>query len=258
LTTVVGLFNRRKAGSPWHDIRLRQAVNVAINREDLLRYATKGNGQITPALVPVQAFGYDPDIAPYPFDPDKARQWLRDAGYSQGLPITLIAPEELEVQATVVSKMLAQGGFRVDLQLLDSVAYNGKTRLSDLEQPAEQQAWDIALRSQADILNFPPFEFYDSLALGGPMDWGIQSQDLWQLREHVLRTVDREQQQGLIRQMERYTSAQAYFLFLYNPIQLYAVNKAVEFVPYVSTLLNLDATSVTEQHWSVRQSAKKE
>jgi hypothetical protein len=36
------------------------------------------------------------------------------------------------------------------------------------------------------------------------------------------------------------------------------MNKAVEFVPYVSTLLNLDATSVTEQHWSVRQSAKKE
>ena len=52
--------------------------------------------------------------------------------------------------------------------------------------------------------------------------------------------------------MERYTSAQAYFLSLYNPIQLYAVNKAVEFVPYVSTLLNLDATSMTEEHWSVR------
>ena len=49
------------------------------------------------------------------------------------------------------------------------------------------------------------------LALGGPLDWGIQTPDLWQLREHVLRTVEREQQQGLIRQMERYTSAQAYF-----------------------------------------------
>jgi ABC-type transport system substrate-binding protein len=68
-----------------------------------------------------------------------------------------------------------------------------------------------------------------------------------------LRTVNQEQQQGLIRQMEQYTSAQAYFLFLNNPIQLYAVNKAVEFVPYVNTLLNLDTTSVTEHHWSVRE-----
>ena len=44
LITVYGLFNRRKAGSPWHDVRLRQAVNVAIHREDLIRYATRGMG----------------------------------------------------------------------------------------------------------------------------------------------------------------------------------------------------------------------
>jgi hypothetical protein len=53
--------------------------------------------------------------------------------------------------------------------------------------------------------------------------------------------------------MERHTRDQAYFLFLYNPIQLYAVNKAVEFVPYVTTRLILTETSVTDQHWSVRQ-----
>ena len=53
--------------------------------------------------------------------------------------------------------------------------------------------------------------------------------------------------------MERHTYDQAYFLFLYNPIALYAVNKAVEFVPHVPTLLGLTEVSVTEQHWSVRQ-----
>ena len=68
----------------------------------------------------------------------------------------------------------------------------------------------------------------------------------------MLRTVDREQQQAFIRQMERHTHAQAYFLFLYNPIKLYAVNKAVVFVPY-ATMLNLAETGVTEQHWSVRK-----
>ncbi len=53
--------------------------------------------------------------------------------------------------------------------------------------------------------------------------------------------------------MERHSRDQVYFLFLYNPIGLYAVNKAVQFVPYVSTLLNLVETSVTEEHWSVRK-----
>ena len=45
----------------------------------------------------------------------------------------------------MVSKMLEQAGFTVDLQLLDAPAYNRKVFLSALDQPPEQQAWDIAL-----------------------------------------------------------------------------------------------------------------
>jgi len=252
LTTVFGFFNLRKAGSPWHDVRLRQAVNYAINREDLIRYATKGNGVIIPALVPVQGFGYDPDLAPYPFDPVTARRLLREAGYAQGLTLSLIASEELQVQATVVSKMLEQASFTVDLQILDGAAFNRKIFLSSLDQPPEHQPWDIALTAYIDGINFPVLQVYRDLTLDGPSNWGIADEKLHQLHDAVLRTVDREQQQALIRQMERHTHDQAYFLFLYKPIQLYAVNKAVAFVPYV-TMLNLAETGVTEQHWSVRK-----
>jgi peptide/nickel transport system substrate-binding protein len=89
-------------------------------------------------------------------------------------------------------------------------------------------------------------------ALDGPYDWVSEQPELRKLYERVLSSVDREDQQRLIRQMEQHTHDQAYFLFLYNPIRLYAVNNAVEFVPYV-TFLNLAETGVTEQHWSVRQ-----
>ena len=253
LMTVFGLFNARKAHSPWRDARLRQAVNLAINREDLIRYATKGNGVTVPALLPVQSFGYDPDLAPYAFDPDKARQLLRESGYANGLSLTMIASEELEVQATVVGKMLEQLGFTVELQILDTAAFNRKTFLSNLEQPPEEQTWDIALTSQGDSNNFPVYLLYHDNALDGPWDWVSEERELRQLYEQVLATVDREQQQALIRQMERHTRDQAYFLFLYNPIQLHAVNKAVTFVPYVTTRLILTETSVTDQHWSVRQ-----
>jgi peptide/nickel transport system substrate-binding protein len=252
LATVFGVFNRRKAGSPWHDVRLRQAVNYAINREDLIRYATRGNGVIIPALLPGQGFGYDPDLAPYPFDHTTARRLLREAGSAEGSILSLIASEELQVQATVVSKMLEQAGFTVDLQILDGDAFNRKTFLSRLDQPPEHQPWDIALMLYIDLLNFPVFQIYRSFALDGPINWGIADGKLHQLHDVVLHTVDREQQQALIRQMERHTHDQAYFLFLYNPIQLYAVNKAVAFMPYV-TMLNLAETGVTEEHWSVRK-----
>ena len=252
LTTVFGQFNLKKRASPWQDIRLRQAVNVAINRADLIQYATKGNGEIIPALLPREAFGYDPTLTPYPFAPDKARSLLHDAGYPSGLAVTLIAPEDLAVQATVIGKMLEQVGFTVALDILNSVVYPRKTILTALDQPAEQQPWDIALTRQNGWMNFPAFQLYHIFALGGPSDWGSAQPALQRLYEEVLRTVDRERQRWLLQQMEQYTHAQALFLFLYNPIQLYAVNKAVAFVPYV-TMLNLAETGVTEQHWSVRK-----
>jgi peptide/nickel transport system substrate-binding protein len=252
-----GQFNMLKTGSPWRDVRLRQAANLAINREDLIRYATKGNGVIVPALLAVNSFGYDPDLAPYAFEPVKARALLREAGYPDGLAVTLIAPSALEVQAIVIGKMLEQVGFTVERQMLDPDAYNKKTRLPELDQPAEQQAWDIALTLWNDPVNFPAIQPYHVFALGGWSDWVLEEPELPRLYAQVLRTVDREQQQALIHEMEQHTHDQAYFLFLYNPIKLYAVNKAVEFVPYRNTTLNLSETSVTEQHWSVRQATMK-
>src|SRR5215510_6310279 len=133
LLTMFGQFNMLKTGSPWRDLRLRQAANLAINREDLIRYAAKGNGVIIPALLPTQTFGHDPDLKPYAYEPAKARALLREAGYPDGLAINLIAPEDLEVQATVVSKMLEQAGFKVALQLLDGNTFNRQTRLPDLD-----------------------------------------------------------------------------------------------------------------------------
>jgi peptide/nickel transport system substrate-binding protein len=258
--SVFGLFNVHRAGGLWRDGRLRQAANLAINREDLIRYAAKGNGMLIPALLPARAFGHDPGLAPYSFDPVKARGLLLEAGYADGLAITLIAPQDLEVQATVVGKMLEQGGFTVTMEILDPTAFNQKIVLSHLDRPPAQQPCDIALTSYHDHGDFwGPFFFYHQFAFDGHTDWVVEEPELRRLfYEEVLGTVDRERQQQAIRQMERHTRDHAYFLFLYNPIQLFAVNKAVEFVPYVTTLLKLAETGVTDQHWSVRQGTMKQ
>ena len=133
------------------------------------------------------------------------------------------------------------------------MTYQQKTRLNYLDQPAESQTWDIALRSFFDRNNFPVLRVYYEFALDGPLDWVVEEMELRQLYEQVMQTVDEERQQKLIRQMERHTHDQAYFLFLYNPIGLYAVNKAVAFVPYVSGFSGLAETSLMDQHWSVRK-----
>jgi hypothetical protein len=121
----------------------------------------------------------------------------------------------------MVSNMLEQGGFTVTRESLPPTAFNQKIVLSHLEQPRAHQPWDIALTSyhdHGDLMG--PFFLYHRFALDGTADWVVEEPELRRL--------------------------------------FYAVNKAVEFVPYLTTLLKLDETTVTEQHWSVRQSAKKE
>jgi peptide/nickel transport system substrate-binding protein len=255
LSSVFGLFNMRRVGTPLSDLRVRQAANLAINRADVIRYAARGNGVVIPALVPAQAIGYDPALPPYPFDPARARQLLREAGHPDGLPITLIASEDLTVQATVVGKMLEQGGFKVTLQVLDGVAFNRKTELAHLDQPAEQQSWDIALSRWSDTDNFPVYGFYHFFAVDGPNVWVVDPPELRRLYDEVLRTVDPEKQRALTQQMERETRDRAYFLFLYNPVELFAVSRAVQFVPQVNGVLMLVETSVSDRHWSMRKAA---
>jgi peptide/nickel transport system substrate-binding protein len=261
LTTVLGLFNTRKANSPWHDLRLRQAVNSAIHREHFLRYAIKGNGVLVPALLPPGAVGFDPTLPLYGFDPTAAQRLLREAGYPAGLSLTLIAPDELEVQATVIGKMLELAGFTVQMQLLDrgaffratnNVWFTGRRRR---HQPAPWPMWDIALiATRQGSVVISPLPVYREFIFGGQNDWvDDEPPALRDLLAQLLRTGERAQQQAVAAQMERHIRDQAYFLFLYAPIQLYAVNKEVNFVPHPSGPLHLVATGVTEQHWSVRQ-----
>jgi peptide/nickel transport system substrate-binding protein len=239
---IFGHLNMRKPASPWRDIRVRQAANLAINRADLIQYGANGNGQVVPALVPANEFGHPSELAPYPFDPARARALLREAGHPDGLSISLIAPESLRVQATVVASMLEQAGFTVEQEILDPAGYNGRVLLPMLDRPAEQQAWDIALGLESSWESFAPLDLYWGLAVDGYAVWVEDSTELRRLYDRSLRTVDRGEQESLIRQMERLASEQALFLFLYQPIDLVAVKKNVTYTPYPTFLVLAEAT----------------
>ncbi|MBI1848154.1 MAG: ABC transporter substrate-binding protein [Candidatus Rokubacteria bacterium] len=69
--------------SPWHDRRVRLAANHAVNRQAINQAATLGFSRITGSIIPASFEFYWPP-PPYPYDRDKARQLLADAGYPGG------------------------------------------------------------------------------------------------------------------------------------------------------------------------------
>ncbi len=268
LQNQFGLFNMRHPKSPWRDRRLRWAINHAINRTDLIQYAAKGNGIPTPALLPPQALGYDSSLPLYAFDPAETKRLLQEAGYANGLSVTLIAPETFKASATVISKMLEQAGFKAQAQLLHADDFRQRLSRHGAAAPAQQPlptasaeeppTWDIALATTGVLGAFAasfPAPLYRVYALDGRFDWVHERPELAALYQRVRGTPEPDQQAQLLRQMEQHTRNQAYFLFLYAPIQLYAVNKSVEFEPHASGLLIFGDTRITDAHWSVRPPA---
>ena len=68
----------------------------------------------------------------------------------------------------------------------------------------------------------------------------------------MVRTTDIELAENKAQQMLRYIYEQAYLLFIYSPLSLYAVNKEVNFVPQKLIFYRFKETSVSENHWSIR------
>lgn len=69
--------------------------------------------------------------------------------------------------------------------------------------------------------------------------------------EDMARTVDRNAQEEKIRQMVQHAYDRVHWVFIYSPLTLYAVNKAVNFVPQKNEYLRLKETSVIDNHSSV-------
>jgi peptide/nickel transport system substrate-binding protein len=74
--------------SPLRDQRVRQALNYAVNKTAIARFMPEGavpSGQPAPSI----AFGHDPQIQPYPYDPRRAKMLLAEAGHNQGFSVTM-------------------------------------------------------------------------------------------------------------------------------------------------------------------------
>jgi len=71
---------------PWADVKVRQALNYAVDRATIAE--TIFHGEATPAGTSNPVPGWI-DIEPYPYDPDKAMELLAEAGYPDGFPLTL-------------------------------------------------------------------------------------------------------------------------------------------------------------------------
>jgi oligopeptide transport system substrate-binding protein len=77
-------LNQASNGSPFKDKRVRQAFAHAIDKDEAIRLALKGQADKANGVLPPGVAGYNPDVKPLAFDPAKAKQLLAEAGFPDG------------------------------------------------------------------------------------------------------------------------------------------------------------------------------
>ena len=120
---------------PWLDTRVREAINLAVNRKALIEHVFLGEAQATTVpLIPswVKELN-NPAWKPYPYDPDRARKLLAEAGYPNGFTAEWRAfpmagiPEMMPV-SEVLQADLARIGVKLDLKPTDFQTHRPNAR----------------------------------------------------------------------------------------------------------------------------------
>lgn len=109
---------------PLQDTRVRQALNYAVNKDIIVELLMGGATVVASQPVQEGAFGYDPSLKPYPYDPEKARALLVDAGYPDGFDLTIEVTAGAGVNSDSYYAMVADDlrriGVNVTLQTIPS------------------------------------------------------------------------------------------------------------------------------------------
>ncbi|MBI4588503.1 MAG: hypothetical protein HY725_06660 [Candidatus Rokubacteria bacterium] len=214
--TVVNLYSHE--GGPLADKRVRQALNYAINKQLILDrilqgYSTIAQGQV----VTPEAFGFDPETKAYPYDPQKAKQLLAEAGYPNGFRMPLTSswgryPMDKEI-CIAMADQLGKVGVQVDLKDYEWGVSQDLTK--KLQMPNRFTAW----------MNYGDARF--------GLQWGMSNSNLpfWRnpqfdrLMEQSDTTVDPKQREQLLRQAIRYEREEAPMIFMFQNAFIFGMSE---------------------------------
>lgn len=221
LTIYLGL---KSAAKPLDDVRVRQALSLAIDRKAIVDNLL--HGLATPSGTPVgpHDFGYLPVEAPAA-DPAKAKALLAEAGYPDGFEIQMQAPRRYINSAEVaqaIAQQFAAIGVKAALDIPEWSVYSQKVPAGQ-QAPVYMLGWGSTQTLDADAAT------YAILRSGEPYST-VSLPDLDALLDQSRRTIDPAARAEVLHKIQTVTAEQVPVIPLYQEDSLYAKSKSVDFV----------------------------
>ncbi len=136
------MMNHQRA--PLSDVRFRQALAYAIDREAMVQVTQRGHAVAgSPGIMPPTSPWYNPQTPPYAYDPARARQLLLEIGYSledgrftrdgQPLELELLAPGRFKDDGQFIASQLEELGIKINYQTLEDKTVDAKVEAWDFD-----------------------------------------------------------------------------------------------------------------------------
>ena len=213
-------------GQPTEDPLVRQALNYAVDRQAIVDALFDGHATLSSGYVSPFNLGYDESIEPYPYDPEKAKELLAEAGYPDGFEIGFACPIGAYPQFEQVCE--AVGGYLNDV----GVTFDG----GEIQFLESGQYWDLEANKELPPLFGDAWSVVDGEALsrleGAVLPdasysaWG--DPELTALIEKAGSTIDTDERAAVYSEIHRYMYDNPPFIYLYYPNVFEAVNIAVQ------------------------------
>lgn len=252
---VAGVINRDAEGLPLADRRARLALNLAVDRERLVRETMSGRATPLAGLTPPAAVPEEGRLEPYSHDADRAAElWSEALGEAGGgeRPLRVAALGGFEGVADAVAADLKDAlGVEVEV-----IVYGGEQESPVRRRLAEKklsQNWDVLILGHgAQFAESVVPELHRAfVGATGEFRAGPAVPEFESLFVELAAKTDPTEQAEVSRRVDRLVRDESLALSLYAPQALYAVNRHVDFTPYRTTF-ELVETSVNGEHWSQR------
>ena len=216
-------FNVQK--EPFDDVRVRQAISMAIDKEQIIQGVYNGIG--IPAVGPLAppVFGYDENVSGLEYDPEAAKELLAEAGYEDGFTTTIWTNDnEQRVDTAVnIQAQLAEIGIDVEIEELEWGAYLERTANGDHDMFI--LGWSV-VTSDADYGMYPLFH---SSAVGATGNRSfLEDEELDKLLDDARQETDPEVRQELYSQAQEKLVELAPMIYLNHSEYILGVNDSVK------------------------------
>ncbi|HRP47452.1 MAG TPA: ABC transporter substrate-binding protein [Trueperaceae bacterium] len=229
--------------SPLQDVRVRQAINYAVDLDSIIANVLSGYATPIATVVLPGVLGYNPEVTRYEYNPAKARELLAEAGYADGVTIEFdFSPAIGELYNTeviqAIARQLSEAGIKLNLNSLEYGIAIQRVYGDRTVNPAFRWQWKIWYNDPDSIL----YGFY---SIGGSAAF-VGDQEIQDMLHKARYNMDNAERAQIYSDLQVKFREQALQLPLYNLKYIYGVSDRLEWEPRVDGRLYFGQTTFVD------------